>query len=106
MYWNSDRIYADIDNWVIFVKLQNGEPVGSVYFIANAADWFEIFGIDMKDNAFNADVFINLLGKALNTAKDLGGKYMTFFCGDEEQKIVSELGFEYVGQYVCYKTML
>lgn len=106
MYWNSDRIYADIDNWIIFVKLQNCEPVGSVYYITDDDGWFEIFGIDMKDDAFNAGIFRDLLGKALNTAKELGGKYMTFFCDDEGQKIVSKLGFECVGQYVCYKTQL
>lgn len=106
MYWNSDRIYEDIDRWNILVKLQDGESVGCVYYVAIRDDWFEIFGIDMKDNAFNADVFYDVLGKALNTAKELGGKYMTFFCGNEEQNMVRKLGFECVGQYVCYKKQL
>ncbi len=103
MYWNSDRIYADIDNWIIFVKIENGETVGSVYYLTDDDGWFEIFGIDLKDNVFNSDVFNDLLTKALNTAKELGGKYMTFFCGNEEQKIVNKLGFTCVDKYVCYK---
>ncbi len=106
MYWNSDRIYADIDNWIIFVKIQNGEPVGSVYYLTDDDGWFEIFGIDLKDDIFNADVFYDLLSKALNTAKELGGKYMTFFCGNEEQSIVNKLGFECVDKYVCYKKLI
>ncbi|MBQ8638882.1 MAG: hypothetical protein IJ468_06910 [Lachnospiraceae bacterium] len=106
MYWNSDRIYADLDNWIIFVMLQDGEPVGSVYYLTDDDGWFEIFGIDRKDGVFRAEIFRELLGKALNTAKELGGKYMTFFCEDEEQEIVGTLGFECVGQYVCYQLQL
>ncbi len=106
MYWNSDRIYADIDNWIIFVKIHNKESVGSVYYMTDDDGWFEIFGIDMKDNVFDSKLFFDLLGKALNTAKKSKGKYMTFFCDKEGQEIVSSLGFECVGEYVCYKKHL
>lgn len=106
MYWNSDRIYADIDHWIIFVKLQEDVPLGSVYYMAAGDGCFEIFGIDMKDHTFHGAVFCELLGKALNTAKEMGGRYMTFFCGDEEQEFVGKFGFERVGQYVCYKLRL
>ncbi|MGN0350250.1 MAG: hypothetical protein ACI4ES_01260 [Roseburia sp.] len=106
MYWNSDRIYTDIDNWIIFAKIHNEETVGCVYYMTADDGWFEIFGIDMKDNAFDSELFRELLGKALNAAKELGGEYMTFFCDEEGQKIVSELGFECVGEYACYKKCL
>ncbi len=106
MYWNSDRIFADIDSWIIFVRIDNGEALGNVYCTKNGDGWFEIFGIDMKDNIFDSDVFRELLGKALNTAKELGGKYMTFFCEAQEQEIVKELGFKCVGGYVCFKKRL
>lgn len=105
MYWNSDRIYGDMDNWVVFAKIDKGEAVGSVYFMTADDGWFEIFGIDMKENKFDPAVFRELLGKALNTAKALGGCYMTFFC-EEGQEIVNALGFRCVGQYVCYKKHL
>lgn len=106
MYWNSDRIYADIDNWIIFVKILCDETVGSVYYMKADSEWFEIFGIDMKDNTFDATVFRELLGKALNNAKELKGKYMTFFCEKEGEEIVRELGFWCVGEYVCFKKRL
>ena len=106
MYWNSDRIYADLDHWIIFVKIHNGETAGSVYYMTDDDGWFEIFGIDMKDTAFDPELFRELLGKALNTAKELGGEYMTFFCDEEGQEIVSRLGFKCVGEYVCYKKHL
>lgn len=103
MYWNSNRIFADIDSWIIFVRIDNGEALGNVYYMKNDDGWFEIFGIDMKDNIFDSDVFRELLVKALNTAKELNGRYMTFFCGKEEQEAAEKLGFECVGEYVCFK---
>jgi len=106
MYWNSDRIYADLEDWIIFVHLRDGEPLGSVYYVTDDDGWYEVFGIDMKDNVFDTEIFRALLVTALNTAKELGGKYMTFFCGDEAQSIVRELGFDCVGKYVCYQTLL
>lgn len=106
MYWNSERIYKDISNWVIFVYMNKEEPIGSVYYMIDDDGWYEIFGIDLKDNIFDKVVFDNLLKKALTTAKELGGKYMTFFCNGEEQKIVNDLGAYCVGEYVCYKKVL
>lgn len=106
MYWNSERIYADIDNWVIFAKILNGKAVGSVYYMKDGDGWFEIFGIDLKDGAFDTELFEELLGKALNTAKELGGKFVTFFCDKEGQEIAGKLGFKCVGEYVCYKKHL
>ena len=106
MYWNSDRIYAALDKWIIFVKLHQDEVLGSVYLIDCDDDWFEIFGIDMKDEIFDSEVFYELLGKALNTAKERNGKYMTFFCEKEQLEIVKKLGFQCIGEYVCYKKLI
>ena len=106
MYWNSDRIYAALDKWIIFVKLHQDEVLGSVYLIDCDDDWFEIFGIDMKDEIFDSEVFYELLGKALNTAEERNGKYMTFFCEKEQLEIVKKLGFQCIGEYVCYKKLI
>ena len=106
MYWDSDRIYEDIDNWIIFADIRDNQAAGCVYFMAADNGWFEIFGIDMKDNTFDSDVFQKLLEKALNAAKELGGKYMTFFCDEDGEDIVTHLGFKCVGKYVCYKKNL
>lgn len=38
--------------------------------------------------------------------KELGGKYMTFFCDEEGEETVIDLGFECVGGYVCFKKIL
>lgn len=103
MYWNSDRLRSDIDKWNIFVMLRGGEASGSVYYTAVGDGWFEIFGIDMKDNVHDGEAFCNLLRGALNTAKEQGGKYVTFFCGERERDLAESLGFVCVGGYVCYR---
>lgn len=54
--------------------------------------------------AFLSDTECILL--ALNAAKELGGKYMTFFCDEEGEETVMKLGFKCVGGYVCYKKIL
>lgn len=106
MYWNSKRIYDDIEEWTIFVKLKDGETIGNVYYINADDGWFEIFGIDMKDGVLDKNTFRELLEVAINEAKHLGGKYMTYFCSKEELEIVKSIGFECVGEYVCYKKYL
>ena len=65
--------------------------------------WFEIYGLDLKDDSFDVELFEELLRQALNSAKELAGEYMTFFCDEVGEKIVTNLGFECVGEYVGYK---
>ncbi len=103
MYWNSDRICEDLENWVVFVEMKAGEPVGAVYYMDVNDGWFEIFGIDGRDDPFDPAVFRDLLIAALNDAKERGGKWMTFFSEAEGQRIVQEVGFVCAGEYVCYK---
>lgn len=106
MYWNSDRIFAALDSWTIFVMLCGGTPAGSIYYTPAADGWFEIFGIDTKDELHSGEVSRSLLGKALNTAKARSGRYMTFFCDEDMQELVSSLGFFSVGMYVCFRKHL
>ncbi|MBQ9264379.1 MAG: hypothetical protein IJ189_09250 [Clostridia bacterium] len=105
MYWNSERLFADLDNWVIFVKDKNGKPQGAVYYYMNIDDgWFEIFGIDIHRDEYNPQLFMELLNAALFDAKRRNGKVMTFFCDKEYEEAVIECGFTCVGNYLCYKT--
>ena len=106
MYWNSDRIYEDIEHWMIFVKIEDGQTLGCVYYMLDDDGWFEIYGLDMKGGRFDPKLFRELMGKALNAAEEINGKYMTMFCEAEEQPYIGEFGFECVGGYVCYKKEL
>lgn len=103
MYWNSERIYDNLDNWVIFVKEKEGIPQGAVYYMDASDGWYEIFGIDMKNEEVEQDVFRELLCAALMDVKNRGGRVMTFFCEKESEPITLECGFTCVGNYLCYK---
>lgn len=106
MYWNTDRIFSALDDWIIFVGMTDGEPQGAVYFTAADDGWFEIFGIDMKENKFDCELFRRLLNAALGEAMQRGARFMTFFCDEEGEAIVKEAGFTCIGKYLCFKTRL
>jgi len=107
-YWNSERIWEDLDNWIIFVKEKDGEPQGAVYYRALPLvdGWFEIYGIDMSQEAYDPELFQTLLNAALLDAKGRNGRFMTFFCDEEYEKAAMECGFVCIGNNLCYQTHL
>lgn len=105
-YWNSERILADLDNWIILLKEKDGESQGAVYYRAVDDGWFEIYGIDLSQEAYNPVLFQNLLNGALLDAKRRNGRFLTFFCDEEYEEAAMECGFECIGNNLCYKTHL
>lgn len=106
MYWNTERIQADLDNWVILVKTGAEGPLGAVYFMDAEDGWFEIFGIDLPAGPRRPALFQELLQAALWEARARGGRVMTFFCEEEEEPLARACGLACVGNYQCYKTTL
>lgn len=106
MYWNSERMLANLDDWVIFVKEQRGVPQGAVYFREINDGWFEIFGIDIDHDGYDPELFREMLNTALYDAKKRNGRFMTFFCDEDYEETAKECGFMCVGKYLCYKTRL
>lgn len=104
MYWNSDRILADLDNWAILLREEGGEPRGAVYYTASGEGCFEIFGVDT--DRYDPGLYGELLKGALSDAKVRGGRFMTFFCDREYENIAEECGFMCVGKYLCFKKHL
>ena len=105
-YWNCDRIFEKIDNWKIFVYYENEIPIGTIFF-SGADGYLEIFGVEFVEGKYSKESFTALMIAALNEGKKMGAKYLTFFSDaevqtNERQLIIEELGFCYVGQYVCY----
>lgn len=107
-YWNSGKMLADLDNWIILVQEKDGEPQGAVYYRALALvdGWFEIYGIDMAQEAYHPELFKKLLNAALSDAKRRNGRFMTFFCDEEYENAATECGFVCVGNNLYYKTHL
>ena len=106
MYWNSERIYDDLDNWTIYVKEKDGKPQGAVYYTDVNDGWFEIFGIDIDQGIYDPVIYKELLSAALFDARSRNGKVMTLFCDEEYEEAARECGFKCVGNYLCHKIHL
>lgn len=106
MYWNSPRIYETLDRWIVFVKLEDGKPVGNVYFKAAVDGIYSIYGVDLLDNIFRPQAFLDLMHSSLRTVTELGGKYVISFCEKEKVPSMRELGFHYVGEYIAFQRRL
>lgn len=106
MYWNSERIFEDLDHWVIYVEQNNDSPQGAIYYMDETDGWLEIFGVDMDGGVIHQDIFRDLLIAALSDAKNKGGRVMTFFCDEDGEQTALECGFTCVGRYLCYKLHL
>lgn len=106
IYWNSDRILDDLDNWNIFVREQDGEPLGAVCYVNAGEGSSEIFAIDINHQEHKPELFRELLETALLDAKQQNRRTMTFFCEEKYEDVATACGFQCVGNYLCYKTRL
>ena len=106
MYWDSERIYDALDDWIIFVRETDGKPQGAVYYRNIEDGWFEIFGIDIDHGKYDPALFMELLNAALSDAKRRNGRFMTFFCEEAYEAAAKACGFVCVGNYLCYNTHL
>lgn len=104
MYWNSDRLLADIDRWTIYLYQQNGAAAGAIYFTGGPI-LSEIFGIDFP-GGYDAKVYRRLVTKALNEAKRNHIRSMVFFNEERGQADALGLGFHCISKYVCYRIAL
>lgn len=106
MYWNSERIFRDFDNWIILIKENDNIPEGAVYYMESRDGDYEIFGIDIDGNKQNPTLFKELLNAAIVDCKQRQGKFITCFCDKEDLDILLECGFNCVGNYLCYKNII
>ena len=56
IYWNSDRIINNLDDWFIYVKVVNGNRQGAIYYINDSDGLYEIFGVDFVNNKYNSNL--------------------------------------------------
>ena len=102
MYWNCDRVRETLDNWAIFVTGE-GDTAGELLMTDKRGEYQEIFALEYADE----NAFRGLLTAALNHLKTHKMKYLTFFVDSgEEGKILTQLGFQLVGGYVCHRLTL
>ena len=104
MYWNSERLLANMDDWRLLLYMPGGVPMGALQ-ARKDGEMGEIFGVFFPGD-YDAAAYRALTTAALNGAKADGAKAMTFFNESESQEDALALGFRYVGEYVCYQTAL
>lgn len=92
MYWTSERIRGNLDNWAIFAI----EGKGAVYYNGKGGADLEIFGVDFFDGRWEAETARKLLSACLNHAKRSGAKSMYFFNDAKMHEIAAALGFRRV----------
>lgn len=100
-YWNCDRILEQIDQWIILVYYNDGNPVGTI-FLQGSYKYYEIYGTEFVDGRYQEDIYRALLAAALNHCKRMDAKYLTYFCEEDIHETVLNMGFQCVGKYMCY----
>ena len=103
MYWNTERILANIDQWMIFVSIHKDQVKGAIYLMLwEDKTMDEIFGIDFPNGIYNPKTYQDLLITVMNEEKRRNVKYLVFFNEEESQNEAIKCGFHCVGKYVCY----
>lgn len=103
MYWNADRILADLANWRVYLYRLDGRPAGALCCRVQD-DWPEVFSVAWEGDVFRTEIYHDLMAACLWDVKASGSDHMTYF-EEEEQAlpILAELGFVRVGQYLGYR---
>lgn len=101
MYWNSERLYQELDRWSIWLYYRGGDPAAAVYY-TNVETMAEIFGVDFANGHFEEGAFRALVVKSLNACKKKDFRHVTFFNDEQTKQAALACGFECVGEYVCY----
>ena len=104
MYWNSDRLLADMDEWRLLLYMPGGVPAGALQ-ARKDSEMGEIFGLFFPGE-YDAGAYRALVTAALNGAKADGAGSMVFFNDAETQAGALALGFRCVGPYMCYRLAL
>ena len=96
-YWNSERIFSTLNEWLIYLLYREDIAVGYV-----CSRNGEIFCLGYRDNAFDKNAYKALVSVILSDLKAAGYKHMIFFNDEETQSTALELGFSCVSEYVLY----
>ena len=95
-YWNSERIYETLNDWIIYLRYRDDTAVG--YICARDG---EIFDLGYRDNVFDENTYKALVTAILNDFKAQGRRHLIFF-NEEGQHAAQEIGFHCVAEYVLY----
>lgn len=100
MYWTSERVYEDFDNWVMYMY-------GSNYILMRLgrSDEAEVYALKTADK----DIGANLVSGASEYAFKAGKTSILQMVEDEEEaelEIVKSVGFLTCGKYIAYRSVV
>ena len=98
-YWNSERIFQALDEWLIYLLYREDTAAG--YVCARNGD---VVSLGYRDNVFDKSAYKALVTVILRDAQAAGYKHLIFFNDEESQPAAIELGFSCVSEYVLYIT--
>lgn len=101
MYWDTEHILNDLDNWMVFVSLQQGQPAGAVY--CQRGNMAEIFGVDFLNGIYSPGIHRELLNTVIRASIEDGSRNLVYFCDDNEMPTVMDAGFSCIGKYILVK---
>lgn len=105
MYWNADRILADLPNWKVYLHRENDAAVAAL--VCRAGDWPEVFSVDFGGRDFRPESYRAMMIACLNDIHGAGCTHMSYFEEEEHAlPILEELGFQRVGRYLGYRMEL
>lgn len=106
MYWNAGRIWKDLARWDLYVAEEDG-VLGEIASVYQGSGCYHPFAVACSDGAFHENLCRRLLIRAMNDGKARGAVYLPFFVdvvGESElDRIMPELGFQLIGEYVAYR---
>jgi hypothetical protein len=103
MYWSSDKIVEDFENWTILVYKKDDIVLGAIY-ILKCEMLYEIFGIDILNSEIDSkSILKSLLCNSINHLFNYGAKKLCYFSSYDELELLHELGFYTIGLYTGYK---
>lgn len=102
IYWNSERIFNEFDDWIIYVYKINDEIKGAIY--CKNERLLEVFGIDYIGNEFDIKVFNSLFVNFLNDMKTYGKEHIIYFAPLlAEKEVLKKFAFKYIGEYKYFE---
>ncbi|WP_061996840.1 hypothetical protein [Clostridium sp. ATCC 25772] len=110
MYWNSEHIKESFDDFNIFVYMENGTIMGSI-FVRDLKIEAEVIGLFIDERVKGKGIESNLINVMI---KNIYKKYtdindIVYFI-DEDSEIeldsAKELGFKIIDKYRCYECKL
>lgn len=104
IYWNSDNLLKDIENWNILVYREDGNIVAyALYKFRVGNELGEIFALSYKENVSN-NIKKDLIYLASKDIFERDADYMVYFTdvdGDENE-ILLELDFDFINDSFTY----